>query len=69
MTLFIQDPVATPWIDNVGLWRDRVFTVLTLDIVKNLVCSVRLVGKNITLRNINVGKYIDSDLRIVYIAG
>ncbi len=69
MTFFVKNPVTAPWIYRVGFWRNRIFAVLTLDIVQYLVCLICFVGKNIALRNINVRKYINSYFRIVYVPG
>ena len=69
MTLFVKNPVTAPRIHRIGFWRNGIFAVLTLDIIQYFVCPVRFVGKDIALRNVNMGEYINSYFCIIYISG
>lgn len=52
MAILVDMPVAKPRSERIAFRRNRIFTVCPLDVVKYLICSICLVGKNITVRQI-----------------
>ena len=65
MAIFIDMPVTIPRVDRIDFWRNRIFTVFSLDIVENAICPICLVRKNIAFRKIKARQKIYSHCGIM----
>ena len=42
--------IVTPRSDRIPLWRDRIFSICPLNVVKNVLGTISFIGKNIAFR-------------------
>ena len=61
-------PVATPRSDRIAFRRNCIFTVCSLNIIKNLIRSICFVGKNITFGQFKARQKFYSYCRIIDIS-
>lgn len=65
MAIFIDMPVTIPWVDCIDFWRNRIFTIFSLDVVENAICPICLVRKNITFGKIKARQKLYSHCGIM----
>ena len=68
MAILIDMPVATPRSDRIAFRRNCIFTVCSLNIIKNLIRSICFVGKNITFGQCKARQKFYSYCRIIDIS-
>ena len=68
MAILIDMPVATPRSDRIAFRRNCIFTVCSLNIIKNLIRSICFVGKNITFGQFKARQKFYSYCRIIDIS-
>ena len=68
MAFFIKKPITFPWIFGIGFRRNGIISILSLNIIQNLACSIGFICQNRAVRNINTRQQINSDAGIMDIS-
>ena len=69
MTLLIGIPIYRPWIADIALGRNRIDSVLRINVFSNCLGTIGLIAEDIAPLDINLAEQSDSVLGIVVIAG